>query len=252
MFAAQTGVEEYLVAHHAEVVAVAPLLRATGKVELLRFLRAQPSARDAFVGIVAQLATDSAKSVREEAAGNLAALPAARQVELLEPLLTTMPASRLAGIVTHLVGVEGGVDALRRAHTADGRGARGRCCRTRSSGPRPSTSRPWSSTNPSTSRPSPPARRRTRWAVRALGARRGRPSPDRGPQGARGPRVPAQGRRSGLAALARRDTVKDLSAITDDHLRQVAQYLSGALTKLPRTRRSSRSRRRRSATASRA
>ncbi|MFJ4105902.1 DUF4132 domain-containing protein [Oerskovia enterophila] len=234
VFAAQPGVEDYLVAHHAEVVSLAPLLRATGKVELLQFLRAQPAARDEFVGLVAQLATDSAKSVREEAAGNLAALPAARQVELLEPLLTTMPAGRLGGLVTHLVGVEGGIDALRRAHAADGRGARGTLL---SNALERATALDVETVVADEPLVLPPF---TPLPDAELGepfVRSARDAVDRRLAAARKeledlealPKAEAQGWRLTHA----RGAVKDLSAITDDHLRQVAQYLSGALTKVP-------------------
>lgn len=234
MLVRQAGVEEYVLAHPADVVAVVPLLRATGKVELLRFLRTTPAAREAFVGLVAQLATDNAKSVREEAAGNLAALPAARQVELLEPLLTTMPASRLAGLVTHLVGVEGGIDALRRAHAADGRGARGTLL---SNAIERATALDVATVVVDEPLDLPPFTPLPEVPLGEAFVRSARDAVDRRVAVARDelaalealPKAEVQGWRLSHAQGA----VKDLTAITDDHLTQVARYLSGALTKVP-------------------
>jgi HEAT repeat protein len=234
VLAAQPGVEEYLVAHVQETSDVAVALRATGKVELLQFLRTRPAALDAFVGLVAQLATDSAKSVREEAAGNLAALPATRQVELLEPLLTTMPASRLGGLVTHLVGVEGGVDALRRAHAADDRGARGTLL---SNAIERATALDVATVVVDEPLDLPPFTPLPEVALGDAFVRSARDAVDRRLAAARDelaalqalPKAEAQSWRLSHAQGA----VKDLAAITDDHLTQVAQYLSGALTKVP-------------------
>ena len=230
----QAGIEEYLAAHPADVEAVGPLLRATGKVELLRFLRARPAALDAFVGLVARLATDGAKSVREEAVGAIAALPAPRQVELLEPLLTTMPASRLGGLVTHLVGVEGGIEALRRAHAAHGRGARGTLL---TNAIERATALDVATVVVEEPVGLPPFTPLPEVALGEPFVRSARDAVDRRLAAARDdlaalealPEAEAQSWRLSRA----RGTVKDLAAITDDHLRQVAQYLSGALTKVP-------------------
>ncbi|MBE7701086.1 DUF4132 domain-containing protein [Oerskovia sp. Sa1BUA8] len=233
-FAAQPGVEEYLLAHLQETSDATAALRATGKVELLRFLRPRPGVRDAFVGLVAQLATDNAKSVREQAAGNLATLPAAHQVELLEPLLTTMPASRLPGLVTHLAGVEGGIDALRRAHAADPRGARGTLL---SNAVERATALDVESGDDDEPLDVPPFTPLPDVVLGEAFVRSARDAVDRRLAAARKelddlealPQADAQNWRLSNA----RGSVKDLSVITDDHLTQAAQHLSGALTKVP-------------------
>ncbi|MHA7134207.1 DUF4132 domain-containing protein [Oerskovia turbata] len=233
-FAKQPGVEEYLLAHPQDVEKAAPALRATGKVELLAFLRSKPAARDALVGVVARLAADSAKSVREEAAGTLAALPAARQVELLEPLLTSMPASRLGGLVTHLAGVEGGVDALRRAHAAEPGGARGTLL---ANTVERVTALDVETVVVEEALDVPPFTPLPEVVLGESFEHAAREAVDRRLDAARKeledvealPKAEQQSWRLSHA----RGAVKDLAAITDDHLTQVAQYLSGALTKVP-------------------
>ncbi|MGO1293500.1 MAG: DUF4132 domain-containing protein [Cellulosimicrobium funkei] len=106
---------EFVVAHLDVATRVLPGVSAAGRGELVALVAADPAATETFAPLLAALAADTSKAVREAAVAALVPLPAARQRELLAPLLTSLPASRLGAVVTRLAQVDGGLAALEEA-----------------------------------------------------------------------------------------------------------------------------------------
>ena len=109
------GVPDLLVAEPGAATATVPSLSAPGRVAFCDLAADHAPVREALAGLLARLAADPAKSVRERALAVVALLPAESQVALLEPWLLATPVARSANLVTHLVGAEGGVAAVERA-----------------------------------------------------------------------------------------------------------------------------------------
>ncbi|WP_125778094.1 DUF4132 domain-containing protein [Antribacter gilvus] len=107
---------EFLASHQAAVAEAVPTLTSHGRVAFCEHVKAAGTL-EAHAGLVATLAADPAKSVREAADALLATLPDEEQVRLLTPFLLTAPPARLAGVVTRLAAAQGGLTALEVAVT---------------------------------------------------------------------------------------------------------------------------------------
>lgn len=103
---------EFVVAHLDVATQVLPGVSAAGRGELVALVAADRAATESRAPLLAVLAADTSKAVREAAVAALVPLPAARQLELLAPLLTSLPASRLGAVVTRLAQIDGGLAAL--------------------------------------------------------------------------------------------------------------------------------------------
>ncbi len=112
---AQPGLGEFLAAERVAVTDVVLQAKAPGKGLFLERLAGHDDERDAYLDLVARLAVDAAKTVRTEALGVFAGAAADLRIAAAEPLLTTVGPTRLTTLAAHLVGVDGGRDALRRA-----------------------------------------------------------------------------------------------------------------------------------------
>ncbi|MDR7384799.1 DUF4132 domain-containing protein [Promicromonospora iranensis] len=102
--------DEYVTQHVSVLATLTPRLNAAGKTEVLDRI-GKRVADDGLARIVAALAVDGAKGVRNAALTHLAALPDARQVALLAPSLTTAPSGSLGEAVSRLASLDGGLDA---------------------------------------------------------------------------------------------------------------------------------------------
>lgn len=108
------SVADYLVEQRDAVAAVVPSLNAHGRSAFLDHVAAA-STSAAHAPVVAELAADSAKTVRQEALALLAGLPEDEQLRLLGPLLRTAAPARLEGVVTRLATVDGGLAVVEAA-----------------------------------------------------------------------------------------------------------------------------------------
>lgn len=105
----------FVVAHADVSAQVLTGVGAAGRGELVELVASDPAATDALAPLMARLATDTSKAVREAAVAAVAKLPDERQRQILTPLLTALPASRLGVVVTRLAQTEEGLADLERA-----------------------------------------------------------------------------------------------------------------------------------------
>lgn len=115
--AARQEFDQYVTAHVGTLADVTTQLGAHGKQEVLTRI-GKRTAEAGLVEIVAALAVDKAKGVRTKALGHLAVHDDAAQVALLRPHLTKVPTGQLGEVVTRLVGLDGGIEALDEALAA--------------------------------------------------------------------------------------------------------------------------------------
>lgn len=110
------GPARAFVLEHADVATqVVPGVGAAGRGELVALVAPDGAAVDALAPLMARLATDTSKAVREAAVAAVATLPEERRREILTPLLTALPASRLSVVVTLLAQTQAGLADLERA-----------------------------------------------------------------------------------------------------------------------------------------
>ncbi len=113
---------DYLVAHADVVRQVLPSTHASCRDDFVGRLSKEPAAALVFADLIAQLAVDTAKTVRRPAIALLCTLPVA--LEMAAPLVTATPVARLGELASALAALPGGGDVLRRAAEAEKPGAR--------------------------------------------------------------------------------------------------------------------------------
>lgn len=132
--AARQEFDQYVTEHVGTLAEVTTQLGAHGKQEVLNRI-GKRTAEAGLVEIVAALAVDKAKGVRTRALGHLAVHDDAAQVALLRPYLAKVPTGQLGEVVTRLVGLDGGIEALDEALAAlrdeNGKVAAGQSARVR-------------------------------------------------------------------------------------------------------------------------
>ncbi|ARU53490.1 hypothetical protein CBR64_20720 [Cellulosimicrobium cellulans] len=106
---------DFVVAHVDVATQALPGVSAAGRTELVELVASDPAATAALAPLLARLAADTSKGVREAAVAAVAQLPGERQREILTPLLTALPPSRLGSVVTRLAQVDGGLADLEEA-----------------------------------------------------------------------------------------------------------------------------------------
>ncbi|MFB8229602.1 DUF4132 domain-containing protein [Cellulosimicrobium sp. NPDC055967] len=106
---------DFVVAHVDVATQAVPGVSAAGRTELVELVASDPAATDALAPLLARLAADTSKGVREAAVAAVAQLPGERQQEILSPLLTALAPSRLGTVVTRLAQVDGGLADLEQA-----------------------------------------------------------------------------------------------------------------------------------------
>ncbi|MEU4386728.1 DUF4132 domain-containing protein [Promicromonospora sp. NPDC023805] len=132
--AARQQFDQYVTEHVGTLADLTTQLGAHGKQEVLTRI-GKRTAEAGLVEIVAALAVDKAKGVRTRALGHLAVHDDAAQVALLRPYLAKVPTGQLGEVVTRLVGLDGGIEALDEALAAlrdeNGKVAAGQSARVR-------------------------------------------------------------------------------------------------------------------------
>lgn len=106
---------DFVVAHADVATQVLPGVGAVGRGEVVALVAADPAATDALAPLMARLATDTSKAVREAAVAAVARLSGERQREILSPLLAALPASRLGVVVNRLAQTPDGLADVERA-----------------------------------------------------------------------------------------------------------------------------------------
>ncbi|MFD6141857.1 DUF4132 domain-containing protein [Promicromonospora sp. NPDC060271] len=132
--AARQAFDQYVTEHVGTLADVTTGLGAHGKQEVLTRI-GKRTAEAGLVEIVATLAVDKAKGVRTTALGHLSVHDDAAQVALLRPHLAKVPTGQLGEVVTRLVALDGGIEALDEALAAlrdeNGKVAAGQSARVR-------------------------------------------------------------------------------------------------------------------------